>query len=633
MVLRASGLAGWRVVCEGDSPVLAHAAAELGAHFALASPDRGNAGTIVLRAGAGAEDGYAVTVDRGRVLIEGTNARGTLNGVYSFLERAGFAWVEPGAVGISFDERAEFEAGSARRVESPSFGKRTLILGQDGWHDGWREWMAWASRNRLNDIFFHDTPPSRLERGGARRPDRWNELAADGGGWMFELWERDGAEIRAEAAKRGMTLQFGGHHLPGLLPRALFADHPEWFPERAGVRDGRYNLCVSSEGARDVVRENARRFFERFPGANVYHLWADDIEGGGWCECAACTELSAADQALTATNLVAGVLAEIAPAADVSHLAYRDTVSSALKVEPAANVRLLWAPRERCYAHAVDDASCPRNRDEFWPRFQSLVASFGGDASRIDLFEYYSDAILFKGLAPTHLAVLPGDARAYHAAGAGNLQNLMVGDRPWIGAPWHAWWMARCAWDAEATPVEALQRFCGAAFPSHAEAMVRYYSALEEAHKALFDLEEMAPVSRRDVLDYSNVPAGALKRKIVDLLEAEAAFGRAWEALPEPSGSEAERSRLTREASQAEAVAYWSGHLIHRTIAWEAALDGETERAQQHLARAEERLSRLRAWDEQWNSPGFAVIASRMRNAMAAYSRQVQRLIDETERR
>src|SRR5690606_28826034 len=142
----------------------------------------------------------------------------------------------------------------------------------------------------VNDLFFHDTPPSRLDREpGATRPESRDAIAADGRGWLFELWDREGEEIIAEARKRGMTLQFGGHHLPSLLPRDLFEEHPDWFPVRGGERNARYNMCTSNPGAQAYVRESARRFFERFAGADVYHLWADDIRGGGWCECTQCS--------------------------------------------------------------------------------------------------------------------------------------------------------------------------------------------------------------------------------------------------------------------------------------------------------------------------------------------------------
>jgi hypothetical protein len=90
----------------------------------------------------------------------------------------------------------------------------------------------------------------------------------------------------------------------------------------------------------------------------------------------------------------------------------------------------------------------------------------------MQVFEYYSDAILFKGLAPTHLTTLPGDARAYHSAGVWTMGNLMVGDRPWVGPPWHAWWAASCLWDAQADLQSSLAMFCDAAYGAAGAAMV-----------------------------------------------------------------------------------------------------------------------------------------------------------------
>jgi len=141
-----------------------------------------------------------------------------------------------------------------------------------------------------------------------------------------------------------MTIQFGGHHLPSLLPRELFADHPDWFPFRNGERNPRYNLCTSSEGAVVALRTAAHAFFERFPGAGVYHLWADDIRSGGWCECDRCAALLPSDQALRATNVLASVLAEVAPGASIAHLAYHDTIEPPTAVQPAPNVVALYAP-------------------------------------------------------------------------------------------------------------------------------------------------------------------------------------------------------------------------------------------------------------------------------------------------
>ena len=462
MPLTLERLANWSIAATTESGPVGHAAAEF--RRAL-EPFRSQpaAGTIQLQNGAGPGDGFVVTVAARQVMIAGASPRGCLNGAYSLLERLGFAWIAPGDHGERTVPGRSLDEGEFR--EEPAFARRTLILGQEALHGHWPDWLEWASRNRLNDIFFHDTPPSRLDRRGARRPDDAGGIAGDGAGWMFERWDAEGSAIVAAARERGMTVQFGGHHLPALLDRDLFGAHPDWFPFRNGRRDARYNLCVSSQGATDHLRKNARAFFERFPGANMYHLWADDIRGGGWCECDGCEALTPSDQALMATNLVAEVLAEVAPRARIAHLAYRDTLEPPVRVRPLANVNLLWAPRERCYAHSAGDTNCARNRVEYWTPFEALRGTFGNDPTRIDVFEYYSDSVLFKWLAPPSVELLPKDAADYLAAGVGNLQNLMVGPRPWLGPPWHAWWMARCAWDPGEDRDAALAVFCGQPTP------------------------------------------------------------------------------------------------------------------------------------------------------------------------
>jgi hypothetical protein len=508
--------------------------------------------------------------------------------------------------------------------EEPSFARRTLILGQDALHDDWPAWMEWASRNRLNDLFFHDTPPSRLDRIDHVRPSTAEDIAADAGGWLVERWDAEGAAIRTAANERGMTLQFGGHYLPMLLPRKRFAEHPDWFPLRQGVRDGRYNLCVSSAGARAELARNALAFFERFAGASVYHAWADDIRGGGWCECPACAELSPSDQALIATNLLAEVLSGVQPTARVAHLAYHDTVQPPRVTRPRANVTMLWAPRERCYAHAIDDERCFRNSRDYWPAYSGLLTLVDGDRDRVQLFEYYSDAILFKGLAPPHLLTLPADARAY-AKGAGNIQNLMVGNRPWVGSPWHAWWMARTSWDAGADPATSLRQFCEAAFPSNAAGLVTYYQQQERAYRLLLDLHDLEPIARHDVLDFSDRPRAALSAKAPEALEAALILSTAARSLVSLTENEpAAQSRLGRERSQAAAVTALSAHLGNRVAAWDALLDGLRPLAREYLEAAKIALARYDAWDAEFNVPAYANISHNMLRAMRYHTARLE---------
>ncbi len=627
MVTRAADVAGWEVEGSGWSPIAAHAAKELRQHLARL-PAIGSAGRIVLSHGDADTDGFSVGHSGDLLTLRGDGPRGMLNAVYWLLEQAGFVWVQPGAGGARLGPSAPLNEGQFGAA--PAFARRTLILGQDALHDDWREWMEWASRNRLNDIFFHDTPPSVWDRGGLARHERHEEIERNRQGWMFELWDREGAVIRAEAAKRGMTLQFGGHHLPALIPRALFEQHPDWFPLRGGKRDGRFNLCVSSAGAVEQMRRSAGEFFGRFPGADIYHLWADDIRGGGWCECDGCAGLTPSDQALRATNVVAEVLAGAVPGARIAHLAYHDTLQPPAAVAPNENVVCLFAPRERCYAHAIDDESCAKNRDEYWRPYNGLLRTFGNDRNRVSVFEYHSDAILFKGMAPMHLEVLPRDAAAY-AATAHNLQDLMVGPRPWIGAPWHAWWMAKCGWEPAVKLEGELTRFWNAVDPAHGEALAAYAVRAESAYRLFLDLHDLHVARGRDVLDFSDTPRETMFAKAVEAGAAARELIAAAESLPEPAE---DAEAFNREALQGFFVALVAEHLSERLAGWAAALN-RTPAAVEHIARARAALARIEEFEELFydgtvgGAPAYANLGPRMWRGMELLTDQAERLVAE----
>jgi hypothetical protein len=608
------------IVFDASDPVLLFAAEELRHQLNLAASP--GTASITLQAGSGEADGFTVAIDRGSALVHGDNSRGALNGVYWLLEQLGFAWPDPFtpatllplSAGARRGGRGVRSIAAGEYRETPAFSRRTLILGQDALHDDWPAWIEWASRNRYNDVFFHDTPPSVWDRGGKQRPTTADELDADRKGWMFERWDADGPRIAAEARKRGLTLQFGGHHLPTLLPRDEFERHPDWFPLRNGARNPKYNVCTATPELREYLARRTEDFLTRFPGADVYHMWADDIRGGGWCECATCGAMSPSDQALLATNLVAEAVARALPSAKVAHLAYHDTLEPPT-IEPHENVTALFAPRERCYAHAIDDSACERNVPDYWEPFMRFARLF--PAGRMQVFEYYSDAILFKGLAPTHLWTLPGDARAYQSAGVWNIGNLMVGDRPWVGPAWHAWWTARRMWHTSADFQSELAVFCGAAYGEHAAGMVQYYRAAEEAYRRILDLHDLEPKPRHDVLDYSDAPRGTLTRKAADLRGAVATLA-----------SLATRELAGSERTQAAFVTALASHLAHRLTAWDRAHEGARDATLAALAEAETALADIKLWDARHNTPAYAVVARTMRRAMAWHIDEIRRLLD-----
>lgn len=618
MTLTLEQLSPSAIQYSSADPVLAHAAAELRAHLAPAAGG-GTSVTLSVESGVAQADGFELRVTASRVTVAASTARGVLNGVYSLLERLGYRWVCPDPEGTRRIPGRALAEGVYR--ETPAFPRRTLILGSDALHDAWPVWLAFASRNRLNSVFFHDTPPSILDRGGATRPGTAEAIAADGKSWMFERWDADGPAIVAEAAQRGIVLQFGGHHLPALLKRELFAGHPEWFPERAGQRDARYNLCPTSPGAVSEVRARARDFFRRFSGAQVYHLWADDILGGGWCECAGCAGLTPSDQALLATNVLAEELASVAPGAVVAHLAYHDTIAPPRSVRPAGNVSALYAPRNRNYAFAIDDPACARNRSGHFSELEGLATTFRDHPGALSVFEYYSDAVLDKWMDPPNLAVLPADARAYRRAGAADFGDLAVTPRPWVGPTWHAWWFARCAWNADADARGELEDFCAAAFGDDGPRFERLYGDLEAGYRDLLDLGELERIPRHDVLDFSDTPREALATKGVQIRRAAERINAAVADLPIVPGGLGNQARDDL-AVQLAVV----NHLAERVQAWDAALAGRTAEAQSRLDLARLYLRALRDWDRMHAGPAYANLSQGMLRAAEWHTERIARL-------
>jgi len=100
-----------------------------------------------------------------------------------------------------------------------------------------------------------------------------------------------------------------------------------------------------------------------------------------------------------------------------------DTIEPPARVAPHPRVSAEFAPRERCYGHALDDPSCATNA--FYRR--ALDAHLERFAGRVDVFEYYGDAILFGGCAVPLVDVVARDLECYRAAGVRGVSCLVFG--------------------------------------------------------------------------------------------------------------------------------------------------------------------------------------------------------------
>ncbi|HEY2105777.1 MAG TPA: DUF4838 domain-containing protein, partial [Candidatus Binataceae bacterium] len=203
---------------------------------------------------------------------------------------------------------------------------------------------------------------------------------------------------------------------------------PEYFPLGAnGARMQMGNLCVSNPGALNTVRNGALDYFGSQPDSRLLHIWGADVRKGAWCICDQCRHLAPQLQYLKLVNAIAAVAADgcasgTTPPA-MAYLAYHDTLEPAAGLSPLANVWFEWAPRERCYSHAIDDSGCSTN-PRYFDALKRYVELFEG---RGHVFEYYADAILFGGLGCAMPSVIAQDLRAYRALGLKSVSCLTFG--------------------------------------------------------------------------------------------------------------------------------------------------------------------------------------------------------------
>jgi hypothetical protein len=370
---------GCRLAGDLSAPAAALAGAELGEALGR-GPD--GAIEIALSHGHGPGDGFRRRARPGRLEMLGDSPRGLLFAAYATLQELGMSWPWPG-------QRSAL-GGTARlardeTADAPGLQGRCLVLGERALVEHADDWIIWSARNRLNHLFVHVS--TKRDPVGAAPEAVWRERRR---------------EAVALARERGMTIEHGGHLLPELLPRA----------EIRALAEGR------KPG--EAVRRRIERHVRAHPEADVLHLWGADRPPGARGE-------EASNAALRTANALAAVAEHTRPGTEVPFLAYHDTEEVPRGVRPRGNVGLLFAPRERCYEHALTDPGCRRNR-----RYRELLLAHvdhfaAAEARPARVFEYWFDGLLFREGVPELASGMARDLAFYREAGVHTVQMLSTG--------------------------------------------------------------------------------------------------------------------------------------------------------------------------------------------------------------
>ena len=150
-----------------------------------------------------------------------------------------------------------------------------------------------------------------------------------------------------------------------------FNDHPEYFALHGGERNPE-QLCLTNEDVYALVLDEVLELLkEKYdPDASLQIISLTQNDSGAdaaFCECEKCKAIddengSHAGTMITFVNRIAAAIKEKGyDNVAIDTFAYRYTRTAPSKVKPLDNVIVRLCTIEGCFSHAIDDPDCPQN--------------------------------------------------------------------------------------------------------------------------------------------------------------------------------------------------------------------------------------------------------------------------------
>ena len=265
------------------------------------------------------DEGFQIEVIGSKLFIAGGELRGTLYGVYDFLEKSlGCRWFTPQTEVIPENTTIKIDA-RLNYSEKPVFEYRY----QD-WNCTLNE--SWVVKQKMNE--------------GARSP-------AYGGSVFYAN---------------------GCHSMSSLLPESYFEEYPEYFSYRedqaAWTTDQR---CLTNPDVLAIVIRNVRAALLASPTAKIVSITQND--NGNYCQCEHCKAMDELYGGPSGTNIwfvnqVAAALEDEFPDVQFDTFAYQYTRTPPTGIVPRDNVVVRLCSIECCFAHPLEECGIMRIRSE-----------------------------------------------------------------------------------------------------------------------------------------------------------------------------------------------------------------------------------------------------------------------------
>lgn len=276
------------------------------------------------------------------LLIWGGSQRGTMYGVFAFLERElGIHWLTPKCTVLP--TRHSWKLRKLNHSEKPFLDFR------------------------YSNYFVASNVP------------QWSAHTRENMKWSPTINEYGNIEA------------YWGAHTMGefVTTKEFFGSHPEYFCLRDGKRYGGYGqLCLSNPEVLEVCKTRLMQFMRRNPNYRIYSLSQND--NFLFCQCDKCRAIE--DQYGGHSGLIVWFVNQVADAVKqefpdkfVGTFAYQYSRQPPTGIKPRENVVIRLCSIECCFAHPLD-AGCPQNK-----KFMCDLKGWAELAPHLFIWDYIVD--------------------------------------------------------------------------------------------------------------------------------------------------------------------------------------------------------------------------------------------------
>lgn len=296
------------------------------------------------------------------LLIWGGSKRGTMYGVFTFLERElGVHWLTPDCTIVP--QQVQWQLPKLNHSERPAIGYRynnyRCTRGQ----------LAWSAHVKEN---MQDAAV--------------NEYGNQEGYWNC-------------------------HTMGQLVPtREFYSSHPEYFSLRDGKRlSWNEQLCLSNPDVLALCKQRLAKVMRENPGFRIYSLSQND--NFNFCQCPECAAIEAqygghSGIIVWFVNQVADAVREEFPDKYVGTFAYQYSRKPPVGIVPRENVVIRLCSIECCFAHPLT-AGCQQNE-----AFMSDMRAWAAIAPHLFIWDYIVDYAQYVAPWP-NFQVLAPNIRAF----------------------------------------------------------------------------------------------------------------------------------------------------------------------------------------------------------------------------